>query len=235
MTVLVLYIFHQYNDRVKNFIEKAVYRDDSIHFVFIANDPNISIQLPEYVELIKRKNIGYDFGGWSEALDIKKKKLQNYQYIIFANSSIIGPFCDTKKWPHLLIDGLKQDIKLFGVTINTMMDPDHFSHVQSYLFVVEVDTAVFLIKRGIFSINDYAKTHQEAIYQKEIKMSRIIINKGWNIASLFKYYDGIDFRKPFYKQTDRRALNDVMYKKSEIEGLWTREELCFIKGNRDMV
>ena len=39
---------------------------------------------------VKRNNIGYDFGGWSNAL-LTNDLYKNYDNFIFANSSVIGP------------------------------------------------------------------------------------------------------------------------------------------------
>ena len=95
-------------------------------------------------------------------------------------------------------------------------------------------------------------------------MSRLIIEKNWNIGSLFKNYDGFDFTfsnqiiydkiiydkiiydiwNPIITKTPREkkplfldevdCYHDIMY--PELEGkLWTRNELVFIKGNRDHV
>jgi hypothetical protein len=226
-------VFHQYNDRVKHFINHAVFKDPRVDFIFISNDPDTQIRLPKYVRLIRRENIGYDFGGWSDALAQEKKRLDRYKYVIFANSSIVGPYISEKKrWPYVLTDGLKDDVKLFGVTINTMDNPDHFSHVQSYLFVLDVETVKMLINEHILCTCHYAETFQGAISEKEIGMSRKILEHDGNISSLLKYYHGIDFRKP-YPSTDKEPLWDVMFKGYE-NTLWTRDELLFIKGNRDL-
>lgn len=202
-----------------------------MHFILIANNPNINIQVPEYITFMRRPNIGYDFGGWSDACDRYKSRLRDYDYIIFANS-FIGPFhCKKEEWPHIFKKGLDKNVKLFGVTINTIENPNAFAHVQSYLFIMDVDTVFYLIREGIFSVQRYAKTHTEAV-KKEIEMSRKIIKKGWNIASLLPYYNGIDFRMPY--KSKNPPLRDLMYKRFEEKGFWKRQELIFIKGNRDL-
>lgn len=229
--ILVLYVFHQYNNRVKYFINHAVFKDQHVDFIFISNDLNIQIKLPKHVRLIKRQNIGYDFGGWSDALEQEKNRLEKYKYIIFANSSIIGPYIKNKKqWPNVLTEGLKDDIKLFGVTINTIGNPNSFSHVQSYLFVLDLVTVKLLINKHILCTCHYAKTFHDAIIHKEIEMSRKIIEQGGNISSLCKYYHGVDFRKS-YPLHRPPPLDDIMFKGYE-NNLWTRNELLFIKGNR---
>jgi len=40
MKTLVLFVFHQYNKRVKNFI-KCIFYDENIDFIVISNGPKI--------------------------------------------------------------------------------------------------------------------------------------------------------------------------------------------------
>lgn len=86
--------------------------------------------------MLFRDNLGYDFGGWSEAL-FKDNLHEKYENYIFVNSSVVGPFLkpDFKgRWTDIYINGLKDNVKLFGSTINTIKDPLNWAHVQSYIF-----------------------------------------------------------------------------------------------------
>ena len=114
MKTLVLYVFHTYNERVNAFINKAVFKDENVDFIFICNDKNIEFTVPEYVTVLKRNNIGYDFGGWSDAL-LTNDLYNNYDNFIFANSSVIGPYVPpnyTGRWIDPYLNGLTSDIKL---------------------------------------------------------------------------------------------------------------------------
>ena len=235
MKTLVLYVFHIVNRRVIHFINNAIFYDENIDFIVISNGKN-KFNVPPYVKKMVRPNIGFDFGGWSDAL-LKDNLYFNYDYFIFVNSSVLGPFINNENeritWPYRYIDGLKDNVKLFGSTINTCLSPLNMSHVQSYIFAMEKTTLEFLIVGKIFSICNYAKTFNEAINRKEVLMSRKIIANGWNIGSLLPCYYGVDFRfidkKPHnYNVT---FMGDVMFKKY-IGVFWTRNGLCFIKGNR---
>jgi len=61
--LLVLYVFHIYNDRVKHFIENCIFYDENVDFIIISNDTNNIFEVPYYVKTLLRENIGYDFGG----------------------------------------------------------------------------------------------------------------------------------------------------------------------------
>jgi hypothetical protein len=182
------------------------------------------------VTVLYRNNVGYDFGGWSDAL-LQNNMYQKYTHFIFANSSIIGPFVKGK-WTDVFVNGLSETIKLFGCTINTMKKPNTKAHVQSYLFSMTLPTLVYLIETGIFSTT-YVKTFQAAIDEKEIKMSRLIVNHGWNIGCLLQCFKHVDFTN-CKRETHPNILYtvaDLMYSKY-MNIHWTPKELIFIKGNR---
>jgi hypothetical protein len=237
MKTLVLYIFHIVNERVHHFIKNAVFFDESIDFIFISNDNFVKLNdlnLPNYCKFISRENIGYDFGGWSDALLINNL-YKKYTHFIFANSSIIGPFLppDFKgKWTDIFLNGLKNNVKLFGCTINSMGDPIQSSHVQSYLFSMNLETLEYLLSCQIFSLTNYSKTFESCIYEKEIGMSRKIIDNGWNIGCLMNYYKDVDFTFKEKSIFDYNYfLKDLMYPHYK-NRLWNKYELVFIKGNR---
>ena len=94
------------------------------------------IDYPNYVKFILRENKGFDFGGWSDAL-LTNNLYRGYENFIFVNSSVVGPFLPPYykgKWTDIYLNGLKDNIKLFGSTINNIHNPVTSSHVQSYIF-----------------------------------------------------------------------------------------------------
>jgi hypothetical protein len=233
--LLVLYVFHIYNDRVKHFIENCIFNDENVDFIMISNNKNNKFEAPDYVKILFRDNIGYDFGGWSDAL-LTDNLYEKYDNFIFVNSSVIGPFIrpDYKdKWTDIYINGLQNNVKLFGSTINTCGDPLNKSHVQSYIFAMNKTTLKYLIDCKIFSITQYTKSKNSAIWEKEVLMSRLIIKNNWNIGSLFSYYKDVDFTFKYKKPSEYKIkfLNDIMYQRCK-DTLWNVYDIVFIKGNR---
>ena len=235
--VLVLYVFHQYQERVENFFNKCIFKDDNIDFMVISNNKNNIINVPDYVKTFYRDNVGFDFGGWSEAL-VTNNLYHNYEKFIFVNSSALGPFIPdycTKKWTDMYLDGLKDNVKLFGSTINTCRQPLAMAHVQSYAFSMDKTTLQYLMDCRIFSIHNYADTFHNCIYQKEVLMSRKIIENNWNIGSLQSYFKGVDFT---FKNKHPCAYNNKYFFEDDTMSpefrtvLWNEYELVFIKGNR---
>lgn len=237
--ILILYVFHIFNNRVKYFFDNAIFYDENIDFLIISNNLSFDYNFKlKNVKLLKRENIGFDFGGWSYGL-FNDNLYLNYDKFIFANSSIFGPFLlpDFKgKWTDFYINGLNDDIKLFGSTINPSLDALNRLHVQSYIFSMDIETLKFLIKEKIFSIENNVSSFDNTIDNKEILMSRKIINNNWNIGSLLKFYKNVDFRFIDKKPEDYNLiflfLDDVMYPPYKDCKIWNEYDLIFIKGNR---
>lgn len=229
MRTLVLFVFHQYNERVQNFIDNCIFQDENIDFLVVANN-NSDIKLPTYVKFLKRQNIGYDFGGWSDGL-LQNNLYRSYDNFIFVNSSVLGPFLKEGRWTDIYLNGLKNNVKLFGSTINSCLKPRTHAHVQSYIFATDRQTVDFLISNGIFG-SQYARTLDEAVWTKEVRMSQLIVQNGWNIGCLMNYYKDIDFT--FKTQSNIQFLDDIMFNQYRNK-LWNEYELVFIKGNRGVI
>lgn len=235
--LLVLYVFHLYNDRVKHFIDTCIFEDDHVDFIIISNDKSNVFPSPSFhnVVLLFRDNVGYDFGGWSDAL-LTDNRYEKYERFLFVNSSVSGPFIPSYcalKWTDIYINGLRGNVKLFGSTINTIEQPFDFSHVQSYIFAMNKTTLDFLIECEIFSMTQYAATFEDAIWHREVAMSRKIISNKWNIGSLLPLYKNVDFtfadKQP--SEYDISFVGDIMYPTFR-HSLWDEYQLVFIKGNR---
>ena len=239
MKTLVVYVFHQLNDRVNKFFD-AIFRDDEIDFLVVCNSQSIKLSLPDYIKVLYRENIGYDFGGWSDGI-LTNDLYKQYDKFIFVNSSVIGPFLPSYykgKLTDIYNDGLNNDVKLFGSTINCcfsvygpkMIDAVKESHVQSYIFSMDREALDYLIENEIFTKKRYITDFVELVIKREFRMSRLIIEKGWNIGCLMDNYQGIDFTfKTINKQIE--YLGDVMLPHN-YNKVWTLNELVFIKGNR---
>lgn len=231
MKTLVCYVFHQYNKRVQYFIDNAIFEDSNVDFLVIMNDKNLKVEVPPYVKTFNRENVGFDFGGWSDGI-LTDNLYKNYSHFIFANSSIMGPYLPPNfngKWTDIFINGLTDTVKLFGPTINTCRDPLHKSHIQSYLFSMNLETLEYLISKGIFSNTNYPRNMYEAVWHREVPMSSYILQNGWNIGCLMNHYSGIDFTFKT-KNRDIEYLDDIMCPR---EIGWNRfNEFVFIKGNR---
>ncbi len=216
------------------FVEHGIFKDNNVDFLFICNGHDLSFPVPDYVKVIHRENRGTDFGAWSEGIfhDDNYKKYDNF---IFVNSSVVGPYLPdgySGKWTYRLISGLSDNVKLFGSTINSMCNPVYQSHVQSYAFCMKKESLQFLIEKKIFTLDTFASNYQDAIHNYEIRMSREIIDAGWNIGSLMNYYKDVDFTFKTMKITDfkKNWLDDITLPNGIQHGIITPQEVMFIKG-----
>ena len=245
MRTLVLYVFHQYNNRVDYFLKNAIFQDPEVIFLVICNDLHLKFEVPPYVSTMHRENKGYDFGAWSDGL-LHQNVYKRFDNFIFVNSSVIGPYLPLGfkgRWTDIYLNGLSDTVKLFGSTINCHfhMRPDIpikqqpmvFSHIQSYIFSMNLETLNYLIKCEIFSETNHSSSFDKTIENKEVGMSRKIIENGWNIGCLMTRYKDVDFRFIYksIEEYDIEFLGDIMYPQ-HLNKLFTTKELVFIKGNR---
>ena len=68
----------------------------------------------------------------------------------------------------------------------------------------------------------------DTIYNKEVKMSVLILNNGWNIGCLLNYLNKVDFRND---NLLKFPLDDMMHQHYQ-NILFNEYQLIFIKGNR---
>ena len=71
---LVLYVFHICNDRVKQFIDNAIFKDESVDFIVISNDKENKFEVPEYA-----KNFEFSFHFLSMYCNKKLRHVVFYQ------------------------------------------------------------------------------------------------------------------------------------------------------------
>ena len=227
MRTLVVYVLHEYTELVSRFIDRAVFKDANVDFVFISNN-QLDLKVPDYVKVVYRENKGHDFGAWSEGL---LNRSQDYDYYICVNSTADGPYYKGD-WTKIYTKPLTNDLRLFGSTINCCTGPwckqfPYWSgpHVQTYIFSMTHETMIYL-SSSIFSLTEYTSDKIQTVFEKEIGMSKKILDKGWNIGCLLPRYRNVDFRS-----TNYNWLDDLMY--PYFENLyWKRTDLVFIKGNR---
>jgi hypothetical protein len=224
--ILVVYVFHLVNERVRDFIRHALFPSASIDFVIVANDPTIereTLELPSYVRFIRRPNKGLDFGAWAAALE--DGSYRQYAKFVFINSSVSGPYLPVyipvSQWPLIFTGGLSERVWLFGATINTIRGTR--PHVQSFVFAITLETLEMLRSEGIFT--DAAQTATEAV-SKEIEMSQLVLSKGGDIDCLMRIYRNGGWRRPEY-----RGLGDIVFAQ-HYRVLWNECDLVFPKGNR---
>ena len=240
MTKLILYVFHQINHNVLNFINYAIFQNPEYTFVVICNNLKINlsdyVKVPEYVTVIQRPNLGFDFGGWSEAI-LQDDRYKRYDKFLFINSSVAGPFIPAYyylPWPEIFFSGLNDIIKLYGSTINNYGDGLIFGypHVQSFVFALDQIGLEICLKHGIFSAFNHSSI-VDVIKNCEVNMSTVILREGYNIGSTMNRYQNYDFREREHYNPNF-LLGDPMYMETFIKYDLHPYETVFIKTNRNI-
>lgn len=197
MKRLILYLLHEITDNVKFFLKYGIYQSVDDHFLIIINHPDLPLSYPSYenVRILHRPNRGYDFGGWSAGLFFDHN-YQKYDYYIFVNSSVRGPFLPSwfqGNWVDLFTRLITDEVKLGGTSIGINFGQPH---IQSVLLVTDRVGLEIGMENNIF-IQDFPPLGKMYIIRDyEIKYSQVILKKGYNIACLLREYQGWDFRRP---------------------------------------
>jgi hypothetical protein len=227
-----LYAYYEKNDDYKNnldfFLNNGIL--DYVDYYFIING-NCSINIPEKdnIKIIYKQNTGYDFGAWSHAL---KKINDIYDYYIFINTSVIGPYLEKNDsdWLQKFLKLFnKNDVKLIGSTIN-ILNPPHHTHVQSMFFILNREALEFLNSKNFFNeeeINNY--NFNQLIYAKEIGMSQLILKNNWNINCIVPHFRDLDYRYIIENINEPKEISDVVFKNYFFGRSLTPEEMVFYK------
>jgi len=202
---LVIFIYAETSplkaDNLRFFIEYGLCEHcDNVDYAFILNGPS-TVPIPEHknVVIMHRPNECGDFGAWGEFFTKMGSSYKKYKRIMFINDTVRGPFIN----PHFLLFSqdfhftdifatyLSNETRMVGSYINCggLIVGEGFAHVQSMSFMVD-DVALELIL-PLFKCYD---NRTETVKNGEIGMSRLLISKNINIASLLYAYRGVDFR-----------------------------------------
>ena len=233
----VIYVYRETESSKRNlqlFIENGIYKNDEIYYVFAINDHILSIPVPnaKNIKILKRENIGHDFGAWADCLNTLDSNNMSFKHYIFMNDTVAGPFLpryiNKEKWYKMFCSLLSIDVKLSGLTINhdpwNIGRPD-MQHVQSMMFCTD-QTGLQILKRDIFSYrpaefqNIYKKSRKNFIIKFEIGMSQKILNQGYKIAALY-VADAL-----------KKKTGDVWYDDKYFGSTINPFETMFIKANR---
>lgn len=238
---LVLYVFHTINENVIWFCKHNIFESPEYQFIIICNSLSLDLsilQIPSYATCIQRPNTGYDFGGWSRGLACCD--ISGVDRFIFINSSVKGPFLPpgyTRPWPTMLTDQISDSVKLAGCTINCLDEwgtyhPTKKSvHIQSYAFCTDRHGSMLLRNAGIFSLTRMEPTFMSTIINREIRMSRVILEAGFNISCLLPAYKDVNFLKDGHVVFLCIYISNSYFTKM-VSNPW---DVLFIKTNRSHI
>lgn len=200
----------------------------------------INNKFPNTFNIVKRDNIGFDFGAYSDII-FKKVDYKSYDYLFCINDSVRGPFfphwSPEQNWISIFSSLFDKDVKLVGPTLNYYRGKPH---INSEFFVLDKTGLEIAIKKNIFSKN-YITNLNEVAQKCEVGLSSNILDAGYNIKCLCEAYKEVNFRKyrgNNYKESTLMANftkgGDPLYTNCYYDRNINIYEVIFIKANRNI-
>uniref|UniRef100_A0A6C0JYD2 Glycosyltransferase n=1 Tax=viral metagenome TaxID=1070528 RepID=A0A6C0JYD2_9ZZZZ len=193
------------------FVKKELSYKDNIDYIIVINgyeyDKKIQFPKLDNLTILKRENIGYDFGGHNHALEYMKINAKTYDYYFFMNSGVIGPilphsFTETH-WTNIFIKKINDSVKLVGTTIVCLPHSDAGGYgpkVEGFFFMVD-NIGLNLLKNQTNIFCNHPNKFS-AIVNGEYGLSNCILKHGYSIDCMLPKYQNIDWR-----QKDNYNLN----------------------------
>lgn len=241
MKVAILYCTHIINDNLLFFIKNGYYFDKNVDFYFCFNNVdkyvNYFINKATNIFIHHRKNIGSDFGGWSDVL-FTYNIYEKYDYFIFVNSSCIGPILPVyvkEQWPLLFIHEINNEIKMVGSTINFEYGNPH---VQTFAFCTDKIGLKIGLDNNIFIEPSKIPVDKNILVQNhEIGYSKKILKAGYNIKCMMRIFNNIDFRtlkKKILVIDNFFIIDDMLYPRGYLGTNVQPYEIIFFKTERNI-
>ena len=118
-----------YRDNLIFFLSVGIL-DQHDYYIVIAGECTVNLPKIDNVFFIKTANKNNDYGGYSEF--VKSQNIKNYDFFIFINSSVRGPFllCHSPlDWTSPFINKLRNKTHLVGSTINLLSTSSIYSKI----------------------------------------------------------------------------------------------------------
>ena len=183
------------------YVNKELTYKNNIDYIIVINGHsyNEKIKFPnlENVTILKRDNIGYDFGGHNCALEHIKETGKQYDYYFFMNSGVIGPIVPhylEQHWTTLFIKKINDRVKLVGTTIVCLPHYDSGGYgpkVEGFFFMVDT-IGLELLKKEQTIFCDHTNKFS-AIVNGEYGLSNCILKNGYTIDCMLPKYQNIDW------------------------------------------
>jgi hypothetical protein len=189
------------------FVKKEISYKENIDYIVVINGYEYSkyIMFPclDNLTILKRENIGFDFGGHNYALEHIKKTSKTYDYYFFINSGVIGPiiphYYSGPHWSNIFIKKINNCVKLVGTTIVCLSPYDKGGYgpkVEGFFFMVDKIGLELLKNEGTIFCDHEDKI--STIINGEYGLSNCIIKNGYTIDCMIPKYQNIDWTNSKY-------------------------------------
>ena len=209
MKTVVSYAYYETNRAMYNldyFAQVGIINDPNILFIIVINGEVCTIELPNYENciIIRRSNIGFDFGAHKASIDYLLNLygyLENIPYdnFIFMNCGVIGPFIplyypQNIPWTNIFTSKLNDNVKLIGTSLvcfEYTASPGKGPHVEGFFFCVDkIGLDIILETNTVFVDHE---TKEKAVNNGEYGLSKAILNGGYSLDCLLYKYQNVDW------------------------------------------
>ncbi|MRW89560.1 hypothetical protein GJ699_06150 [Duganella sp. FT80W] len=253
-TLVIYHYFEKDRSYIENFFHFLAfgYSAELDYLIVIAGGHSVNLPQLENVRYLYTENKNNDFGGYCHAIKTAID-LHAYEYYVFVNSSVRGPYTAAYSktcWTNYFLDQLKADpeVGLIGSTINVLSpdSPDSigygqkyggqapYSHVQTMCYAMPQAVLIYLHDSGFYDVEaELSKT--AVIRDYEIRLSQAVLGQGWNIRSLLPEYNHIDYRLKHTNINPVSAHGDANCNFGYFGRTPHPFEVIFMKVNRNML
>jgi hypothetical protein len=182
------------------FAKKELSYKEDIDYIIVINGHTTSVELPTLpnLYLIRRDNVGFDYGGHNAALEFIKLLKKEYDYYFFMNSGVIGPiiphYFKEKHWSSIFIEKITDKVKLVGTTIVCLPHTDDGGYgpkVEGFFFMTDkIGLDAMVAQKTIFCDHP---TKYSVIVNGEYGMSNCIFKNGYSVDCMISKYQGVDW------------------------------------------
>ena len=218
------------------------------YYIVINGESTVDIPNNKNIIILKRPNLGFDFGAYSYAL---KQINKEYDYYFFINSSVRGPYlklCNKKPWTQYFLELFKPNVKLVGTSINIYpLDifsgynlvniynkNGPFTHVQSMFFCMDNEYLKYLKEINFFNEEELNKINDIIIIiaYKEFGLSQLALKKGWNINSILPKYKDLNYLEIKNDINPSSIYGDPYHINGYFNSTIDKYDIIFYKNNR---
>lgn len=248
---LVFFHYFENGERYREnlvFFLSTAYRKDLDFIVVLAG--SCSVQLPERpnISYFATENRNNDFGGYAAAIASYRDRIDDYDFFVFVNSSVRGPFFAQDagaSWVSAFVDRFSDDVHLVGSSIAILaVESDvsqharknydfryPYSHVQTTAYALTPTALKHLVGIGFYDVSD-PLDKIDVICRYELGLSQELLRAGWNIRACLGKYNTLDYRQEHTDPNPSSVLGDPLYKRAYFGQTADPYELVFVKTNR---
>ena len=252
--VLVLYHYYEkdqsYIDNFAHFLRFG-YDSSLDYLIVIAGECSVDLPSLDNVQYFFTENKNFDYGGYCAAIQTLDL-WQQYDFYLFINSSVRGPFLPAycnQEWTNLFIEQLSYGVGIVGSAISITPSSHSISkmyhekygilernnyllaHVQTTCYALSRKVLEQLIQLGFYGENkDLNK--DEAVRAYEIRLSQLILDMGLNLRCMLPEYNQTDYRKACEDVNPTSREGDSGFKLSYFGRSAHPYESVFIKTTR---